>query len=174
MKRLTFILLFLSFTAFAQKGEIFRIDSLPTEGVLLDKNWKWQLGDNPDFAKPDFDDSAWTPIDPTKDIMDLPQMPKNGQIGWLRLTLSLDSSINYPLVLMIEQVGASEIFLNGTLIHRFGIVSADPKQIKGFEPLKKPFTFPVINSNRHQIVSIRYALQPDIIYTSIYGKHINR
>ena len=170
MKNLSFTLLCLSFNTFAQQSDVFPIDSLPTEGVLLDKNWKWHVGDNPDFAKPDFDDSAWTPIDPTKDIMDLPQMPKNGQIGWLRLTLSLDSSINYPLVLMIEQVGASEIFLNGTLIHRFGIVSAHPKQIKGFEPLSKPFAFPVMNNNRQQILSIRYALQPDIIYSSVYGK----
>ena len=88
MKKLTLFLILLSFNAFTQKSEVFCIDSLPTEGVLLDKNWKFHVGDNPDFAKPDFDDSTWTPIDPTKDIMDLPQIPKNGQIGWLRLTLS--------------------------------------------------------------------------------------
>ena len=170
MKKLAFLLLFIPCTAFAQQSEAFHIDSLPTEGVLLDKHWKWQLGDNPDFTKLDFNDSAWTPIDPTKDIMDLPQIPKNGQIGWLRLTLSLDSAINYPLVLMIEQVGASEVFLNGKLIHRFGIVSDNPKQIKAFEPLKKPFTFPVINNKVSQILSIRYAFQPNITYTSIYGK----
>ncbi len=113
MRNLFTIFIFLPLTFFAQQTAIFKIDSLPTTGVLLDKNWKYHAGDNPDFAKPEFDDSAWENIDPTRDIFDLPQIYKTGQIVWLRLRLSIDSSINYPLALMIEQSGASAIFLNG-------------------------------------------------------------
>ncbi len=50
----------------AQDSGIFEINTLPKEGILLDKGWKFRAGDNPDFAKPDFDDSAWSPINPTK------------------------------------------------------------------------------------------------------------
>ncbi len=82
MKQLVIFLLFLSNYTFAQKSEIFRIDSLPTEGVLLNKGWKFHAGDNPDWAKADFDDSGWESIDPSKDIMDLPQLLKT-DIGWL-------------------------------------------------------------------------------------------
>ena len=88
---LTFILLTsISLGSWAQK-EAFRIDSIPTKGILLDKGWKWHAGDNPDFAKPDFDDSKWESIDPTKDIMELPQIPRNGQISWLRLKFKIDT-----------------------------------------------------------------------------------
>lgn len=63
-------------------GQSYTIDSLPPQGILLDKGWKWHAGDHPDWAKPNFDDSAWESIDPTKDIMDLPQLDKqNGSIG---------------------------------------------------------------------------------------------
>ncbi|MCU0339045.1 MAG: hypothetical protein MUE30_04115 [Spirosomaceae bacterium] len=69
MKSLTLTLLFALICGFvfAQKTAVFKIDSLPTQGILLDKGWKWHGGDNPEFAKPDFDDSAWEGIDPTKD-----------------------------------------------------------------------------------------------------------
>ncbi len=72
MKPLFFIL-FLALSCSIGFGQAFRIDSLPQQGILLDKGWKWHAGDNPDFAKADFDDSAWESIDPTKDIVN----PKN-------------------------------------------------------------------------------------------------
>ena len=75
MKYFIIVFLFISGTSFSQPFGIFKIDSVPTSnvlltGVLLDKNWKFHVGDNPDFAKPEFDDSAWENIDPTKDIHD--------------------------------------------------------------------------------------------------------
>ncbi len=168
MKQLIFIFFLFSFNAFAQKSEIFRIDSLPTEGVLLDKNWKWQLGDNPDFAKPDFDDSAWTPIDPTKDILDLTQIPKTGQIVWLRMHFRIDFIINRQLSLMVEQVGASDVFLNGKLIHSFGVLSEKPNEIKAFNPLNMPISFP-ITKDSIQILSVKIGFQPNVPYSTHYG-----
>ena len=55
---LLFLTLFCPILLSAQKADTFRIDSLPTEGVLLDKGWKFQVGDNTDWAKPDFDDTS--------------------------------------------------------------------------------------------------------------------
>ena len=40
----------------------FYIDSLPAKGILLDKGWKFHEGDNPEWAKPDMDDSKWQSI----------------------------------------------------------------------------------------------------------------
>jgi len=73
--RPVFLLLFLltATTGLGQSVQPFRIDSLPPQGVWLNKGWKWQAGDNTEWAKPEFDDSQWAAIDPTKDIMDLPQ-----------------------------------------------------------------------------------------------------
>jgi len=56
MKKLLTLLFLTSIhlSSWAQ-SEVFRIDSIPTQGILLDKGWKWHAGDNPDFAKLDFD-----------------------------------------------------------------------------------------------------------------------
>jgi signal transduction histidine kinase/DNA-binding response OmpR family regulator/AraC-like DNA-binding protein len=168
MKILAFLLLFIPLTAFAQQSKEFRIDTLPTEGMLLDKNWKWQVGDNPDFAKPDFDDSAWDAIDPTKDIMDLTQIPKDGRIVWLRLHLHIDSTINQQLALMIQQVGASDLFLNGKHIHSFGVLSEKPNEIKAFNPSNMPISFP-FTKDSIQILSVRIGFQPNVLYCTHYG-----
>src|SRR4028119_54888 len=116
---------------------VFHIDKLPPEGILLDKGWKFQAGDNPDWAKPEFDDGDWQAIDPTKDIHELPQLQK--RIGWFRLKQQIDSTILVqPLALIINQSGASEIYFNGKLLHRFGIVSAHPDKIIAYDPVGKP------------------------------------
>jgi hypothetical protein len=65
---------------------VFRIDSLPPKGVLLDKGWRWHAGDNPEWAKSDFEDAKWQAINPALDIHDLPQV-RQAQMGWFRLKL---------------------------------------------------------------------------------------
>jgi two-component system, NtrC family, sensor kinase len=147
---------------------VFRIDSLPADGILLDKGWKFHAGDNPDWAKPGFDDSAWAGIDPTKDIFELPQVAKTGQIGWLRISLSLDSTVlQNQLALIIQQSIASEYYLNGKLIQRFGKISQKPNEIEAFDPLWKPVSFPA-NKEGNQTLAIRFALKPAIHYTTIF------
>ena len=168
MKSLTLILLILSLHAFAQKSEIFRIDSLPTEGVLLNKNWKWHEGDNPDFAKVDFDDSTWENIDPTKDIFGLPQLPKTGEIFWLRLHFEIDSTLDKQLVMLLQQSGATEIYLQGKLIHRFGVLSQDIKKISAYTPQEQPNSFP-IQKSVPQLLAVRYAFQPHILHGTHFG-----
>jgi hypothetical protein len=71
---LSIVFAFLAHWAAAQQplAEV-RIDSLPRQGFLLDKGWKFQLGDKPDFAKVDFDDSQWQFINPNVDIAAIAQ-----------------------------------------------------------------------------------------------------
>jgi signal transduction histidine kinase len=147
---------------------VLRLNSIPSEGVLLDKGWKFRLGDNPDYARPDYDDREWQSIDPTLDIHDsLPQIPKSG-IGWFRLYLSIDSTIQQnQLALVLQQSGASEIFLNGVLIYRFGVVRENPREVKAYDPLRRPVLFPV-NENDPQLLAVRYALEPGVLYTTMF------
>src|SRR5437868_12328222 len=97
MKFFCTILLFVFLIAdncFSQdsSASVFYLSKLPSEGVLLDKGWKFHTGDNPDYAKPDYDDKAWQSINPTLDIHDLPPVAKTG-ISWLRLHLVIDSNL---------------------------------------------------------------------------------
>ena len=172
MKQLVLFLLFFSNSTFAQKSEIFHIDSLPTEGVLLNKGWKYQTGDNPDWAKPDFDDSAWKPIDPTKDIAALPEI-FNAQIKWLRLDFEVKNKLPNPLGIAINQAGASEIYLNGHLIHQFGHIDSDSTKVKAYDPLEYPIHFPADSIGQYHL-AVRYALQPNIRYTNIFELTQNR
>ena len=148
-------------------AQVFNIDSLPVHGILLDKGWKFQTGDNPDYAKPDYDDSKWQDINPTLDVHDLPQI-KQG-IVWFRLHLLLDSNLlKEQLALIMEQSGASEIYVNGILIHRFGIFDTDPAKVKAYDPLGLPIGFP-LNKDGYQTLAIRYVLQPGLKYTNIFA-----
>jgi hypothetical protein len=85
---------------------LFHLSKLPTEGVVLDKDWKFQAGDNPEYATPGYDDSKWQSINPTLDIHELPQIQQG--MAWFRLHLYLDSNLlKKQLSLSIEQSGAS-------------------------------------------------------------------
>jgi two-component system NtrC family sensor kinase len=167
MKHFSIIVFLLStFTCFSQ---IQIIDSIPGEGVLLNKGWKFQRGDNPDYATPGYDDSKWQSIDPTLDIHDLPQI-KEG-IVWFRLHLFVDSNLlREQLALVIQQSGASEIYLNGSLIYSFGVFDTDAAKVKAYDPLAQPVVFPV-KKDGQQILAIRYILQPGVRYTAIFASH---
>lgn len=82
--------------------------------------WKYHPGDDVAWAAPEFDDRNWeaafTPLRPDK-------MPAGGwpAIGWFRLRVRTDSTLwNRPLALICKQFGASEIYLDGQLLYRFG------------------------------------------------------
>ena len=163
---LLLVLLLNGFAVLGQVTSAFVIHKLPQQGVLLDKNWKWQAGDNPQWAKPEFDDRRWQPIDPTKDIMDLPQV-RRSSVGWFRLRFSLKDSIPHQLALMVWQAGASEIYLDGKLIHQLGKLVGDTRAIKAFNPAGKPISFPTSPLTYH-VLAVRYALQPNLTYTTIF------
>ncbi len=169
MKKLCSIfLLFFLFTnkCLPQAATIFHIDKLSSEGILLDKGWKFQVGDDPAYANAHHDDKGWKTINPALDIYDLPQIPKSG-IVWFRLRLLINTSLVRQLALIIQQSGASEIYLDGQLIHRFGFISSNPANVKAYDPLWKPVSFP-IKKNTIQVLAVRFARQPHIRYTTMF------
>ena len=163
---LTLIVLISIHLSSLAQNEIFRIDSIPSTGILLDKGWKWHAGDNPDFAKPDFDDSKWESIDPTKRIDDLPQIKKVG-IGWSRIHLNVDSSLkNTILSLQTNQVLAAEFYQNGVFIGNFGIVSKNPKHVQGFFSFEyyKPVIHLYTGDKTTQVLAVRFAFKDFFIF----------
>jgi len=150
-------------------NNVIRIDTIPPTGILLDKAWKFQSGDNPEYANPDYDDSKWQSINPTLDIHELSQI-QQGMV-WFRLHLYLDSNLlKKQLSLSIEQSGASEIYLNGKLIYVLGILDTAMSKVKAYDPIGSPVIFPV-EKQSHQTLAIRYAVQRGIRYKNIFGSH---
>ncbi len=168
--RALFFTLSLAGLSYAQDSAVIvHIDSIPPQGILLDRGWKFHAGDDTAWAKPEYDERTWQTINPALDIHDsLPQIPKSGGICWFRLHLWTDSSIKRQLALVIYQSGASEIFLNGIRIAELGLLSSDPTVIKAYDPDGKPVLLPS-NNGCAQVIAVRYALQPGISYTSFSG-----
>jgi signal transduction histidine kinase len=165
MKVLTLILLLFSFDIFAQKSDIFHIDSLPTEGVLLDKGWKWHEGDSPDWAKTDFDDTKWDTINPTLTIPVLIQIYTH-KPHWLRLKLGRQNP--QSVTLSVNQSGASEIFLNGKLIKALGDIENKETKTKAYNPLNEQIILNLDSSVN--TLAIRYYFQKGLNYDAAFGE----
>jgi len=67
----------------------------------------------------------------------------------------------------IQQSWASEIYLNGRLIRKVGILSANPNEVKAYDPWTMPFLLPV-DQDTQVVLAIRYVLQPGVLYSKIY------
>ena len=128
--------------------------------IALDSGWKFKAGDNLDWAKPGFDDSSWQSIDLFKGLNAIPGIFSKNHIIWFRMRLIADSTLlNRQLVMRIYQTGASEVYLDGNLIHRNGYVSTDPDSIKYYSPNSTLLSFP-IKYNTEQTLAIRFANLP--------------
>ncbi len=139
------------------------IDALPKEGLLLE-GWRFHPGDNPTWAAPNLDDSNWKSINPTLNI-NQPGPLRQAQIGWFRLHLQADSSVaKQQLALLITQQGASEIYLEGKLVHRLGVVSKDPAKEVIYNPNNTPLSFP-LPAGREVVLAVRYSFtEPNFRY----------
>lgn len=154
----------------ARTTTVLRIDSLSLQGTLLDKGWKWHSGDNPDWAKAQFNDSTWEPIDLTQTINAIPQL-KRADIGWLRLVIEVDSSLTHkPIAVSIRQSVATEIFFDEKLLLQLGKVNPDPayQKTRIVDNSQPPLSLFFNRPGKH-ILAIRYSLnRNDIYYFSRY------
>src|SRR5215471_9474710 len=92
------------------------IDSIPKDGIRLNNGWKFQSGDNPDYAKTGFDDKDWLNINIDQPLSQLPEKPLQ-KMSWYRLRFTFNSLLKDTLAaLVIDQYGASEIYIDGHLI----------------------------------------------------------
>ena len=131
--------------------------------------WKYHPGDNPDWAKPDFDDTNWKYFSPM--ITQDKSINKEWQgIGWFRLHISIpDEELwNKPLALTVfYQAGASEIYLDGELIFSFGKVGNKKEEEKPYwERDPQGFSF---SAKTDHVIAIRYSNNTYNQFTPILG-----
>ncbi|WP_229236226.1 sensor histidine kinase [Emticicia sp. TH156] len=152
-------LLFIVFVVFqsqAQKEIVFSpVDDIPEIGVSLANYWKWRAGDNKLWAKPDFNDSLWNKIAVLESMNDHPDLAK-AKIAWLRRPMQVTKEfVNKPLTLIVSQMGASEIYLDGVLLHKLGVVSADPSKEKT-QAYATALPINMADTNIH-VLAVRYS-----------------
>jgi len=90
--------------------------------VDLSSGWKFQLGDDPAFAQPDFDDSRWNPIDVDRTWTKQGYDQERG-FAWYRIRVLIPSSLPQSAALkdsLIFNLGRiddfDQVYLNGSLI----------------------------------------------------------
>ena len=146
-----------SIVPYKKDSKVFEIKNLPPEGILLNEGWKFHKGDSAVWANPQFDDSQWEYINPTKDAGQYYKLLGN-KIAWLRLSLLIDSSLtDKSIVLRIQQNVASEIFLDGKLVTAYGTFASDSSACKAYNPIGHPLPVQFSAGNIHEL-AIRICL----------------
>ena len=145
-----------------------RINRLPpTTGLLLQKGWRYHAGDDPIWARPGFDASRWDTLNPTWLRAALPPALSRG-ISWLRLRVRLGDSLRrHQLVLVVPassiRGAAWELYLNGQLVQRQGVLAANPAQVRPTGSPIAPVEIPA-NGPADLVLAVRLApWQPPLV-----------
>ncbi len=150
--------LLLSSNVFAQFVDTVYVhpDSIEKKFIRLNMPWRYHTGDSAIWASKYFDDSKWDTVKTRLQVNDSLLNDWKG-IGWFRKYIKIDSSLqNKTIGLIFTQDGASEIYLNGDLVHAFGKVDST---IEG-EEIYNPYGAPVIlrlDENLIYTLAIRYS-----------------
>ncbi len=147
---------------------VLTLDDINERGALLG-TWKYHPGDNPEWASPSFDDTAWKSTSTLLSRKELTENEWQG-IGWFRLRVSVpDRRLwNMPLALhVLFQTGASEIYLDGELIYKFGTVGT---RVGEEEPYWKrdPQVISFSGKTDH-LLAIRYSNFSSSLFTPLLG-----
>lgn len=132
-------------------------------GASINEESKFYAGDNPAFALPQFDDSAWKHVNfNSKKVYSWNPMKLNSkkgskkdQIYWVRYYFKIDSaSVNKPLSFDINQLGASEIYLNGKKIESIGKIGNEKsREFRIKNRIPELFT---LNNTKVNVLAIRF------------------
>ncbi|MFV1451155.1 ATP-binding protein [Maribacter sp. HS] len=160
MKHILYIIGFLlSLTIFSQEDKVLVIsDSTVADNwMILGMDWRFQKGDNILWANPEFDDSTWNEFSSNNlNLIDGKNViADRGEIVWLRKRIMADQSLNDALVLNIFQEGASEIYLDGKLIHQLGSVSSNKDEVIYHNPFSQVLHLP-LEIGKEQILAVRF------------------
>ena len=141
----------------------FQVTGIPSEGLLLNKEWKYQAGDDPSWALPGFNTAGWSGVDPSGELHHLEEV-KQSDIGWFRLDMQVaDSLLDQTVAFIISGLGAAEVYHNGVIVFRFGKVSSDfSKEETRF------FTNQLLSlklgKQAHQVLAIRHSFNKRNLY----------
>jgi class 3 adenylate cyclase len=146
-----------------------KIDSI-NDAFVMDSNWLYKKGDNQAWSSLNYDDSEW---DTLATILNVKEIDKDvfDSKGWFRLHLEIDSSLfGKPFALLMNQYGASEIFLSGKKITTFGILKSDSSEEKRYNPKLLPTIIRFTDSS-HQVLAVRYHHEKAFSFSKRYYQH---
>ncbi len=166
--RLIIFLLFLFISnSVISQDEIYnkRIDSVENvivgkevdkETIWLKDGWLFNLNDDINFAQPSYIDTAWAKAKSTLNEVVLKQINFSG-FGWFRYHLSVDSiQRNIPTVIYLDQKGASEVYIDGKLFAKYGVVNKLPANEQRVNPSVEAIYLPFKDSGEY-LIAVRFS-----------------
>lgn len=127
-------------------------------GHILHFGWRYAKGDHQTWAEADFDDSDWDVIAGSMGPETFASLDWDG-IGWFRYSFEVDDSVqNIPLIMFLAQFGASEIYLDGSLIGAFGRVHPNEtfEALYLIDNLVTSIPLPNLTPGRH-VIAVRFS-----------------
>ncbi|WP_324674814.1 sensor histidine kinase [Hymenobacter sp. GOD-10R] len=147
------------------------INRLPAEGLPLTKGWRYHAGDDPTWARPDFNDHRWDTITVGRVGQPLPARFLAGP-GWFRLRLRLGDSLRQQALGL--QTGPAlagfDVYSNGRRIGRYGTYSPDPVQVRTGSPTASPLDLRP-SAAGELVLAVRYTPQQHTPWLQAYLAH---
>jgi len=171
----TLFLFLLPILNFAQTADTVYInsDSLKVNSIDLTGTWRYHPGDDSIWASNNYDDSDWDTLNCFMSLESMPSGKWTG-IGWFRKIFVIDSILlNKPIGININHFGASEIYLNGNLVHKFGKVSDSIEDEEIYNPFRSPVVLS-LDTNITNLISIRYSNHSAVIDEEWYQQWFER
>jgi serine phosphatase RsbU (regulator of sigma subunit) len=144
------LFLILVIPAFAQESFNLNYKSFDNvNSAQISSGWKYSPGDNPEWAKRDYNDSPWLKADPH--IYPDSRILKDWQgVGWFRVVFNIDSTLhNKALRIALYSAGNIQFYHNGELIH---ILNTNKE--KNYNNL--PYVTTTFNDESRQVFAVRF------------------
>ena len=123
--------------------------------VELFEGWKYQIGDDSSWANPDYDDSEWKSINPELNKENFKKLDWTGNI-WFRNEIRVDSSLwNIVFGFNFFCTGAAEVYLNGKLLYKYGMVGTNPETEIAFVDMNPRHI--LFDRKEKQVLAVRYS-----------------
>lgn len=123
--------------------------------VELYEGWKYKIGDDSSWADPDYDDTEWKEINPQLNKEDFKKLDWTGNI-WFRNHIEVDSSLwNIVFGLNFYCTGAAELYLNGRLLYKYGVVGTSKENEEIF--LDQNPRHLLFDRKEKQVLAVRYS-----------------
>ena len=160
---------------------------LGASSVVLTGPWKFQVGDNPAWAEPGFDDSPWEEVslasgqartDPTfGGSVYIPGWTAKGHPGyygyaWYRLRLTVaEPTQGLALEMPLDYDDAYQVFVNGVRVGQAGRFSSNGVSAT-FSRLHV-FVLPAAAPGGRMLIAVRMYMRPDtaLTYPEVGGMH---
>jgi serine phosphatase RsbU (regulator of sigma subunit) len=117
--------------------------------------WKYHPGDDMAWAAPDFDDASWEQLEGSR--IDPQALPRSGWTGraWFRLRFNLDEKLaEKTLAMIMTQGAATEIYLDGKLLAKFGEIRENDDA--EYNPNRLPIPFKLDKAGEH-VFAVRFS-----------------